>query len=247
MKWGEKYGPEYVNRLHRQVVRNLRRPHRFVCLTDRGEGLSPGIETLPIPDLGIPGPKGDTTWKKLGVFSPDLGDLRGPALFLDLDLLVLGPLDDFFDYQPEKICIIHNWISRWKMVLRARPEIGNSSVFRFPVNECGEIIDRFQTEKDQALRDWWPPQTYLTERIRHRMAYWPEEWVKSFKFHCRPPFPLNLVRMPKSPENFKGTRLLAFHGRPNPDQALAGYTGRKPHHSVRPTTWIENYWSDEAE
>ena len=34
MKWGAKYGPDYVNRLYGMVARHLRRPFRFVCLTD---------------------------------------------------------------------------------------------------------------------------------------------------------------------------------------------------------------------
>ena len=38
MKWGDKFGPEYVNRLHRMVEKNLTIPHRFVCFTDNGDG-----------------------------------------------------------------------------------------------------------------------------------------------------------------------------------------------------------------
>ena len=34
MKWGTKYGPEYVNRLYAMVRRHLSGDFRFVCLTD---------------------------------------------------------------------------------------------------------------------------------------------------------------------------------------------------------------------
>ena len=34
MKWGTKYGPEYVNRLASMVRRNTTIPCRFVCMTD---------------------------------------------------------------------------------------------------------------------------------------------------------------------------------------------------------------------
>ena len=54
MKWGTKYGPEYVNRLHSMVRRHLTIPHRFVCLTDNREGLHADIETFPIPSLELP-------------------------------------------------------------------------------------------------------------------------------------------------------------------------------------------------
>ena len=39
MKWGTKYGPEYVNRLYGMVRRHLRGDFRFVCLTDRSDGV----------------------------------------------------------------------------------------------------------------------------------------------------------------------------------------------------------------
>ena len=39
IKWGTKFGPEYVNRLYHMVEKNLSIPHRFVCFTDNSEGL----------------------------------------------------------------------------------------------------------------------------------------------------------------------------------------------------------------
>ena len=39
MKWGTKYGPEYVNRLYAMVRRHLSGDFRFVCLTDDSTGI----------------------------------------------------------------------------------------------------------------------------------------------------------------------------------------------------------------
>ena len=44
MKWGTKYGPEYVNRLYAMVRRNLTGDFRFVCLTDDGTGIRSEVE-----------------------------------------------------------------------------------------------------------------------------------------------------------------------------------------------------------
>ena len=52
MKWGTLYGARDVNNLARGVRRHLARPHRFICFTDDPSGLHPGIEALPLPDLG---------------------------------------------------------------------------------------------------------------------------------------------------------------------------------------------------
>ena len=87
IKWGTKFGPEYVNNLYHMVEKNLSLPHRFVCFTDNSDGLVEGIEVRPLPELndeGIP----DRMWKKLGLFANPLSDLKGTALFLDLDIVI---------------------------------------------------------------------------------------------------------------------------------------------------------------
>ncbi|MEE1122464.1 MAG: glycosyltransferase, partial [Acinetobacter pseudolwoffii] len=39
MKWGTKYGSEYVNRLYNMVKRHTTVDFQMVCLTDRTEGI----------------------------------------------------------------------------------------------------------------------------------------------------------------------------------------------------------------
>ena len=46
IKWGEKFGSEYVNKLYNSIQRNLSLKHRFICLTDNAEGIVAGVETL---------------------------------------------------------------------------------------------------------------------------------------------------------------------------------------------------------
>jgi hypothetical protein len=239
LKWGSLYGPEYANRLYSAVKRNLTLPHEFVCFTDSTEGLDPEIKTFPIPEVPIPDRVKNSGWRKIALFRNDL-PIDGLCLFMDLDLVITGSLDDFFKFgKRDQIPIIHNWV-RWnKRIFRKRPEIGNSSVFRFMANECSYVYEQYLGEKDWALENFWPPQTYLTHCIRPHMVYWPDDWVRSFKRHCTRPFPLNLFLTPKLPQN---TRILAFHGRPHPDQALEGFNDGKPRHTVLPTRWIGDYW-----
>lgn len=239
LKWGDRYGPDYANALFRAVTQNLNETFRFVCFTDCAEGIDDGVEIFPIPEIDLPEDKKITGWRKLCLFRDDL-PLTGPCLFLDLDIVVTGDLDPFFQYgDPDCIPIIHNWISRRKAWSGRDPKIGNSSVFRFQANQCRFIWDQFHEEKDWALTNFQPPQSYLTHCIRDQMIFWPDEWVRSFKQHCRPPFPLNYFRQPQVPEN---ARIVAFHGRPDPDEALRGYSGKKPHHRSLPATWIGQYW-----
>ena len=44
MKWGSKYGPEYINRLYGMVQRHLRGEFRFVCLTDQSQGIRAEVD-----------------------------------------------------------------------------------------------------------------------------------------------------------------------------------------------------------
>jgi hypothetical protein len=72
MKWGTKYGADYVNRLYGMVRRHLRGDFRFVCLTDRSDGVRTEVQCLPIPDLALPDGIPERGWKKLTTFAADL-------------------------------------------------------------------------------------------------------------------------------------------------------------------------------
>src|SRR6185369_12905997 len=124
LKWGDRYGADFVNRLHSAVTRNLKRPHRFVCFTDDGKGLAPGIDALPIPEIDLPPDAKVTGWRKLCLFRDDL-TVNGLCLFLDIDIVVTGNLDEFFTFgSPDEILIIHNWVPWNKTILRPAPQIG---------------------------------------------------------------------------------------------------------------------------
>lgn len=238
-KWGTRYSADYVNRLRRAVRRQLSHPHRFICFTDDPTGISEDVETLPLPAIDLPMPAAVTGWRKLSLFRDDL-PAEGLGLFLDLDLVITGPLDDFFRFgDPTDIPIIHNWVQPHKKIFRRDPMIGNSSVFRFAINACRFVWDQFHREKDWALASFRPPQSYLTHCIRPHMKFWPADWVCSFKRHCRPPFPLNLFVPPRLPPR---ARIVAFHGRPNPHEAIDGYRNGRLHHRTIPAAWIREHW-----
>ena len=123
MKWGTKYGAEYVNRLYNMVQRHLTLPFKMVCLTDRTEGIDPNVQCFPIPPLDLPAGSPERGWNKLSTFEPDLYGLKGNALFLDLDVVIVDNIDCFFQ-EPGEFLIIHDWKRPWRIT-------GNSSVFHF--------------------------------------------------------------------------------------------------------------------
>ena len=110
MKWGSLYGPEYVNILFNMVNRNLTLPFRFICMTDRPEGINAEIEVVPLPDFKEPEWKYSrycTAWRKLALFDKSVLDLEGKVLFLDLDVVIIDNIDCFFSFS-DKLAIIEN-------------------------------------------------------------------------------------------------------------------------------------------
>lgn len=147
MKWGTKYGAEYVNRLYAMVRRHLSGDFRFICLTDSTEGIRQEVECFPIPDLDIhlaPGQR-DGAWKKLTTFESDLHGLKGTALFLDLDVVIIGSLDDFFT-QTGDFLIIHDYPRFWRFGERI---VGNSSVYRFELGAHSDVLQYFRSHTEE--------------------------------------------------------------------------------------------------
>ena len=239
LKWGDRYGPIFVNRLYSSIRGNLTRPFRFICFTDDATDLLSDIEYYPLPDVNLPKSHERTTWLKLGLFANDNHGVVGDCLFLDLDLIIVDNIDCFFDYLPGKRCIIHNW-TQAHLIFKQRPNVGNSSIFRWRANTMQFVLDKFYSERDWALENFRPPQTYLTYALGEKY-WWPDAWVKSFKRHSVPGFPLNLVGKPKLPRD---VRILVFHGRPDPDEALKGYRAKRLHRRTRPAPWIVDFWGD---
>ena len=239
IKWGARYGAIYVNRLYASVRTNLVRPFRFFCLTDDDSELVGEIEARPLPRIELPESHARTTWLKLGLFMDNQVDISGECLFMDLDVVIMGNMDCFFDYMPGKRCIIHNWVQR-HLIFKGRPDVGNSSLFRWRANTMQFAVDKFYSERDWALTNFKPPQVYLTYALGEKY-WWPESWVKSFKRHAVPTFPLNMFMTPKIPRD---TRILIFHGRPDPDEAIDGYRPGKLYRWTRPSPWIGDYWGN---
>lgn len=229
MKWGTKYGPEYVNRLHAMVARNLAASHRFICLTDDTAGVDPGIECRPLPAIELGGAKPRHGWRKFSVFSPELHDLEGPILFLDLDLVVVDRLEPFFSH-PGRFCIIENWSQEGS-------GIGNSSVFRFQAGDYLDVFERFCREAAEAVKTYPNSQTFLSRVIEDK-TFWPDDWCRSYKRHC---LPRGLLRAALRARLPAGAKIIVFHGDPKPPDAAAGvWPGRLM--GLRPAPWIAEHW-----
>ena len=237
IKWGTKYGPEYVNRLHSMVARHMHRPFRFVCLTDDRTGIDPAIEAHDIPQVGfkdfdqrLPWSFGHG-WLKLTSFKRELYDLQGTTLFIDLDVVIVDSIDCFFE-QPGEFVVIKEWDKR--------DGTGNTSVYRFEIGAHADALEYLSANKDKALSEVRNEQEFITGFLgrQGKVNFWPDSWCRSFKRHCVRPGILCWFQPPRLPE---GAKIIAFHGKPNPPDAIAGVSG-KWYRKVFPTQWVADHW-----
>lgn len=232
MKWGTKFGPDYVNRLYKMVEKNITIPHRFICFTDDAQDIDPRVEIRPLPDLKPVGTK-ERGWRKLGLFAENLGDVVGQALFLDLDVIIRQNIDDFFKPKGE-FFIIKDWDF-------PRDIIGNSSVFRFTIGKHPEIIEHFYQEGETISKRYRNEQAFLSYEMYRKgiLQYWDKSWCVSFKRNCLRPWPFCYFKAPKDPETAK---ILVFHGHPNPIEAYHGFVGKMGFRYIKPAKWLDKYW-----
>jgi hypothetical protein len=237
IKWGKKYGPEYVNKLHSMVSRHLKRPFRFVCLTDDSEGIAAGIEVKPIPMVGFdefdqrkPWSFGHG-WLKLTSFADPLYDLQGRTLFLDLDIVILDSLDPFFDQEGEFI-VIKEWDKK--------DDTGNTSCYLYTIGAHADALAHLKNDFPASIAQVRNEQEFITQYLARqgKLRYWPAEWCRSFKRHCMRRGLMGWFSPPVIPP---GARIIVFHGKPNPPDVIAGVSG-KWYRRVLPAAWVADNW-----
>lgn len=241
LKWGQLYGPEYVNILHRMVARHVSLPFRFICLTDNGEGLDQGIEVWPLPEFEEPPweyARVCSAWRKLALFRPGLAKMTGKVLFLDLDVVIVDNIDCFFDYS-DKLVMIENWYQPGQ-------HLGQASAICFTAGEPEALLEHYLQSPLDVLTRYATEQAYISQQLRDDCQFFPASWCQSYKKHCMPQgwrkFFTTRNQLPE------GVKLLVFHGRPNPPDAILGQWGKRfPWYKrwykrLSPSPWLADYW-----
>lgn len=191
-------GAEYVNTLYDMVCRNMPENviFRFVCLTDDESGLHEDIETIPLPaDL-------ERWYGKLYLFKDGLFPDGERVIFMDLDTVIIGGLDDLVSYDGPFATLndfyfpqqVGPAIMAWRAGGVASTIWREWDVCGRPRNEMGDL--------------WWINQLdqgHFAHHCDKLQSLYPGQFV-SFKQSCR-------VAPPK------GARVVCFHGQPRPHEA----------------------------
>jgi len=240
MKWGTAFPPDYANVLFAAVSSYLEPGFRFVCLTDDPAGLSAGIVAAPIPDIGLSAEQiaAPGVWRKLALFHPAVAELfpGARALFIDLDMMILGSLDSFFSADTGIVLIDSG--KGWQ---KGAPEEYSTATFAFTLGEQQQILQAFQVDPVGAMARFRNEQDFVAAHATD-LTLWPSGAVISFKRHLVRRFGLDLFLSVRPP--FTGPAILAFHGEPRPSDLMrGGIWGRFPHLGRGPVRWVQDYWT----
>jgi hypothetical protein len=241
MKWGTLYGPDYVNVLYSATRKYLRAPFRFVCLTDRAEGIRDAVECYPIPDPGI-GQEyyGRGGWPKLLVHAAELYGLQGRALFIDLDSIIVGELEPMLQAEGG-IIVIREW-RRFADYFRKYQVNGATGVFAWTIGGQAQIQQGFLADPAGVRGRYRSEQRYVTDHARD-MQFWPHPDVISFKRHLMAPALLDRFLPVKKP--WPGVRIVAFHGSPRPIDVVPDKGqnwGKGLRHGRGSVPFVRDYW-----
>ena len=168
MNWGAKYSPAYVNRLYAMVARQLWQPVRFFLPHGQSRrhscrrSVSPNSRPAAAVRSGVVQARRvlaegrRTAW-------------RDGALF-DLDLVIVGALEPFFE-QSGEFLIIRDW---GRPLARA----GNASVFRFSPQRSTDLFDQYCRDAERITRKFRTEGEYLTRYMADfgALGFWPKGW-----------------------------------------------------------------------
>lgn len=196
VKWGTLYSSDYVNILYDMVRRNIKdgAPGKFVCFTDNPDGLHDDIEARPLPDNLT------AWWNKLYLFKDGLFPDGDRVVYLDLDTVITGSLDDILGYNGE-FAILRDFY---------RQEGYQSSIMSWVAGTCNDIWNEYVRAEFPSVDGG--DQAWI-EKSRFFLDIWqdlfPDSFV-SYKAHCSEGIP-------------RGAKVVIFHGVPMPHQVLDGW------------------------
>ncbi|MBA4249313.1 MAG: hypothetical protein C0432_01140 [Candidatus Puniceispirillum sp.] len=248
IKWGDKYSPDDVNRLYHSVRENTNFEVQFYCFTDNPQGLDESIIQYPLPPIQILDEHKHYIYlKEAGLCDDYLGHLKMQRVFFfDLDVVIVGNLDDLFAYpKNDEFVIINDWNTKGN-------HVGQASMYSWMVGTLGHIKEEYEQRPHEIIQEFGTAsQEYLSNRVIQKygqLIFWPKSWCVSFKQHCLPVWYLRYFKTPVCPE---GVKVIAFHGDPKPANAVKGQWSdkkipwyKKIYKHTKPTVWLNRYLQD---
>lgn len=227
---GDKYPPEiYVENLWLGINQHTTGPVCLTVLTDQPD--HPYYADRPIRTVQAPSWEISDNrlfwWYKMFLFSPHM-ELNGEILYLDLDTIIVGNMNKFFDYT-SNFCICQDFNRKW---IR-NYGMSNSSVFKYNTARDNFIWEKFNQDRAYYIKKFRGDQDFITHYMNKKSQWWPTNWAMSFKWEIfkgglirsgtgldsAGNFPAddNKYHTPEQPWILPSDcSIVVYHGKPNP-------------------------------
>jgi len=226
LKWGEKYGSEYVNRLCNGIKRNCTLPFELHCFTDNKAGIDETVITHDLPYSATVA----SWWNKIWLFSDEVPFAKDERIFyLDLDTLITGNIDYLLMDNTDGLVMLQDFY--WGLARTATQSA--SGVMSWNVGRFNHVWNSFIQNPEKAMQSVHPhgDQVFIGNTLRTSVKYWQDlypEQIVSFKVHCANGLPDN-------------AKIVCFHGEPSiPDAATKSWKSWK--FKAEPQPWVLDYW-----
>ena len=227
LKWGTKYGPEYVNRLYAGVKRNSTIEFKIWCFTDDPTGIIPEVTTVPLPYAD----QLDSWWNKLNLFSNDIPIPQGDWIFyIDLDTLIVDNIDTLLASRYPSMVVLKDF---YHGIVKSANQIG-SGLMCWEHGKYDYLWSKFITnpKKHIASAGTYGDQWWIEQKVKNVMLwqdFFPDQIV-SFKVHCRKGLP-------------EKAKIVCYHGKPSiPDSAINTSVVNK--WTIAPQPWVLKHWRE---
>ncbi len=183
-KWGDLYGPEYVNKLLAAVSRHCTVAFEFHCITDDARGIDPRIKIEAFPQEALQG-----NGPKIYTFAADFLGLTPSdwVVSLDLDIVIVGNVDFLAEDDGRDFVIARHRSAQ----ANSR---GHGAVYRLRVGSMAWIWDQFiadtqgmgQRFSARRIKGRFSEQRYLEHCLPgEKMAFFEEGKVIIFRVDCK--------------------------------------------------------------
>jgi hypothetical protein len=178
LKWGTKYGPEYVNRLYANLLNAYNGEFEFHCFTDDSKGLHPAIH---VRDIALLRPTSSKcfTIEKVYLFDPKV--ISGKCVLFDLDILILKDLSTYLTFdEPRFIKNLWDDIVAGELLHKFGHCWINSSFVTWENDQLLFVKEFYQKNKEVIEFKYGDLDLFLFHGLRNKLNYHPENIVYSY-------------------------------------------------------------------
>ena len=213
VRFGTKYGREYVERLRNMAARHIKVPYEFVCLTDDINPIE-GVRSIVQPLAGYH----RLWWHKVHMFDAGL-PLSGRILYFDLDIIICADVEKLIRGSGNKFLGIRDFNRKfhpgWNIL--------NSSVMSWMHGQHSYIFEDFKRDPLHAQK-LLGDQDWIWRVAKQKITFWPDDVIQSYKWEIRERGDLMVDRGKRKFKTVSNSTnidenccIVVFHGDPKPE------------------------------